>query len=269
MKYEKDHQNYVDDGKLKKQFDKNEDFNSYTPEERNKFFEEILNLRDTLEEVENYRLFESLIKDITEKYKDKDKNKGDFNLKRKNIKKEEKKRIKILKKYNFIKKHKTKKINIIINQMQEQIKLLDSLYKELEQARINEKIYTKINEGSTIYDAVLLINSFHGYLKSLIIRELNITNIKEVERLIKQFDEFTYNPSNIVIKKINLFSECNLEYMINNKCKLFNINIDQDALINNLESIKSDIETICKIYNIETSPISLEDIKFICEVKKI
>ncbi len=252
---------------------KDDDFNNYSLEEKDNFYEEINNLKNSITELQTYKLFEIIVHDIIDRYKSKDKNKGIYISKLKQIGKLEKERCKKIKKYNALVKRREnskvlEKMKTLKASINSDIDVLNGLYIELDDARINEKIFMHINDNSSIYDAFLVAGSFYGYLKSMIIKNFELTSIKEVEELIEKFEDFLYNPNVIILRKINLFSDSDLEFMIIQKCKLFGINIET-GIMDNVDSILNDIEMIMLIRNIELSSLSLEDIKFICEVKKL
>lgn len=250
-----------------------DDFNDYSIDSKNKFYDEIYNLGNSIIELQNYKLFECVVMDVVDRYKSKDKNKGMYNLKLKQINKLEKERIKKIKKYMSLSKRKENSKQIeqkktLMMAINKDIEALNTLYTELDDARINEKIATFINDNSSIYDALALAGSFYGYLKSIIIKNFSLTSMKEVNDYMEKYEEFLYNPNVMILKKLNLFNDCDIEFMIIQKCKLFGINIDSNVL-ENAESILKDIEMILTIRDIESSTLSLEDIKFICEVKKL
>ena len=244
-------------------------FNKFDKDERNKFYLDVINLGKSIDEVENYRLFKPIIKDLIERYNNKDKNKGLYNIKLKEIKKLEKEKNKeVLKYFKIESKNGSNKLNKLSTNINENIDILNRLYCELEEARIDEKIYTYINDESTIYDGIKLISSFYGYLKSLIIREYKLTSSKEIDEMINKFNDFVYN-NIIIMNKFNLFSDYDLELLIKRKYVLFDINVEKDDLLKNISSLKGSIEFIKKVYFLENDTISLDNIKLICDISKI
>ncbi|MDD3453240.1 MAG: hypothetical protein PHN42_03065 [Bacilli bacterium] len=245
-------------------------FEKFSEQEKSKFYLDIISLGDSICEVECYRYFEPLIKDIIERYKNKEKNKGLYNLKLKEIKKLEKEKNKqVIKYFKLESKEKNNKLIKISSDINEKIDILNQLYKDLEDSRINEKIYKYINEESTIYDAIKFISSFYGYLKSLIVKEFKINTNQEINEIIDRFYNFAYDTNNVIINKFNLFSKYDIELLIKNKYQLFNINITKEDLVENISSLKETIKYIKEIYYLESDSISLNDIKLICEIKKI
>ena len=55
--------------------------------------------------------------------------------------------------------------------MNEKIKSLDTLYKELDDAHINEIILNNLNETSTIIDALNIFYSFYDYFKLIYLKK--------------------------------------------------------------------------------------------------
>lgn len=213
-----------------------------------------------------------ILNDVLEKYKDKDKNKGAFSEQLKKIKKLESERSKKVRRYNLLKKlnknRLQEKLTKLYNGINSDIELLNTLYKNLENFRIIEKISVYINENSSIYDALKLAGSIYGYLKTLIVRDYEFTSTKEINDFLDIYEEFLYDPNAMILKKLNLFGNRDLELLIEQKCKIFGINIESN-ITDNIESIIKDINIIDKIGDLENSNISLDDILLICDVKKL
>ena len=241
-------------------------------ENHENFYLEVLDLGYTVEEIENYRYFEPIIKDIVNRYNNIAKNKGVTKLKNKQISKLEKLKNKNVSKYNKLDNANnikfSNKLNKLSSLINEQITSLNTLYRELEDARINDKIAKFINDESTIYDAALLANSFYGYLKSVIVRDYELETDIEVIEIMEKFYSFVYNPNNVIIKKFVFLDQNDFELLIKNKYKLFDITLNDDFSAS-IDDLKKNIKFVERLYHLEKNNINLEDIKFVCEVKKI
>lgn len=257
--------------KLEK-FSKKSDFNSLIKEQKEQFYLNIIDLKNTIYEVENYHLYEKIIVDLKEKYNNKDSYKGILAKKIKEIKKVEKVRIKLNKKYNkIISKTKINENskNVLDKKIKDQIELLNNLYNELENIRVDTKVSILIQEGFTIYDLLYFSQSFHNYLVNLVKEKYNINIPTEIENFISKLSDFLYNPNVEVIKKVNAFSDIDLESTLINKCKLFDINLTKEDLLSNLDNLKKDVDMIVKIYDVENSKTTFENIKYVCDINKI
>lgn len=245
---------------------------SLNDDNREKFYLDVLDLGYTIEEIENYRYFEPIIKDVINRYSNLVKSKGLYKQKDKQIRKLEKLKNKKVLKYSKLESlHNsrfTNKLNKLSIEINDQVNVLSNLYRELEDARINEKIAKFINDESMISDAALLANSFYGYLKSVIIRDYEITDAEEIPVIMDKFYDFVYNPNNVIINKFGFSNENDFELLIKNKYKLFDINLNDDFSAN-IEELKKNIKFIEKLYYLEKEKVSLNDIKLVCEVKKI
>lgn len=260
-------------GKLNR-FLKDKKFEDLTDIEKEKYFSDILSLQHTLDEVINCNMFSKVISDIKSRYNEISKNKGLLKTKQKEIDKLDAKREKLVKscfpkKSLFgYKKINEGKLNSLIAETEEVINNLNKEYRELDDIRINDKIGQMINKGSTIYDGISLANSFYGYLKSTIVKNYEVTDIKEVDDLINKFKEFVFDSDNIVTRDLNLFNENDFTSLIRNKCLLLNINIDEDSLVD-LNMLKSDIDIVANVYYLSKLGITLNDIKFIYDVSNL
>lgn len=239
-------------------------------EELEKYYQEIISLSNMIYELDNYRLFEFIIKDVIDRYNKRDQNKGVYNNKLKAIRKLEGSKDGYLKKYYALVAH-HKDVNeqaIILNKVNGMIDELNKLYVELEDARFNDKIISGINQASTLYDALYSGNSLYGYLKKLISTHFTISDARAIDGYMQQLKTFLSDGDNVIIKSLSLFNEANITQMIENKCRLFNIRVDSPDL-EDTEALKRDLNYIKTVYYIEKSPLKLADIKLICDVRDI
>ncbi len=254
-------------------FLKADDFNSFTPENKEKFYLFIIELGNAIEEVEQYRFFEPLIQDLVAKIEKKDSNPINLSSKWKELKKNEKKRIAKVKQYTRLADSNTShkklnKMNTLLKEIEDQIVFLDQLYNEIDVGKLCEICHSNIDEGSTILDAMKLIDSFYDYLANLITSHFHVTKASEIDKYVEMFHRFLNNSNNVIVNKINLFHKNDLELMLGNKCKLFGINLDCE-MNENIDALKHDIAVLKQIYYIENSNITFDQIKFICEVQKM
>lgn len=248
------------------------EFDDLSPKEKSDFYDEISELKDVVVELDHYNKYKGIVKDVLSRYANKDSYKGQYDAKLKEIKQEEKVRAKLAKQYasesKFIFAKKVNK-DLVIVQLNDQIKKLDGLYRELDEAKINDIILKKLDDTSTIRDALYVCASFYDYFKKMCpkidLDDKDIDYTKEYFKLIN----FVNNPNNTFITKIKFQSDEDLNNIIYEKYKLLNINVSKDDLVDNLIGLEESIDFINLVNNINNSDISIEKIKYIIDFKKI
>lgn len=248
------------------------EFDDLSPKEKEDFYEEISVLKDVVVELDHYNKYKVIIKDVLDRFSKKDTFKGQYEAKLKEIKKEESVRAKLFKQYQVEPKFIfAKKVNkdLIKVQLNDQIKKLDGLYRELDEAKINDTILKRLDDTSTVRDALYVCSSFYDYFKEMCpkleIEPKDLDYVKEYFRLIN----FVNNPNNTFITKIKFQSDEDLNDIIYEKYKLLNINISKDDLVDNLKGLEDSIDFVNLVNNINNSDISIEEIKYIIDFKKI
>lgn len=268
---------YLDDTpQVRKHFNRflfDKDFNDLDDKAKEDFFIEIKNLKNVVVELNNYNLYKEFINDVVTRYKNKDTYKGIYQSKLKELEKEEKERINLMNQYNnqkgflFFKKKNNK--DLIKVQVSEQIKKIDNLYNELDDAQINEYILNNFNETSTIIDSLNLFNSYYNYFKKTYQKQdpenKELDFINEHNKL----SNYVNNINNNFIKKVKFIDETDINEIIFDKYKLLNINISKDDLIDNIKGLEESIDFINLRHNLSKSNISIDIIKFIIDFKKI
>ena len=273
---------YIDDYKedspqRKKHFDRfflNRTFLDLSDEEKEDFLVEVENLKHVVVELNHYNKYKSFVKDLISRYKQKDTYKGIYQNKLKEIASLEKERAGIYSHYQqketgflFFKK-KTNQ-SLLKVQMNELIKKLDALYIELDDAKVNEMIATKLDDASTINDGLEVVVSFYPYFKKLCAKlETDDTEIDYIQMYTDLFS-FVYDTNNTFIRKVKLLDDSDINTLIYEKYKLLNINITKEDLEEGLESLEESIDYINLLNHIDHSSISRETIKFLVEYQKL
>lgn len=241
---------------------------------KSNFNDEISAIKDVVVELKGFNKYRPIILDIKERLKNKDSYKDAYQNKLKEVNTEENKREKMFKKY-YGKDPKflmfTKKINrdALKVELNEQVKLLDRLYDELDDAKINDAIYKHLDDTSTLYDALYICASFYSYFKRMCEKlDFGTDEIKYLKEY-HNFYEFIITPTNNFITKSKLNEDVDINNVIFEKYKLLNINITMDDLTDNLVRLEDDIDFVNLVNNIKASSISLEDIKFIVDFRRI
>lgn len=252
-------------------FDK--EFDELDEKTQENFNNEISAIKDVVVELKGFNKYRPIIVDIKERYKNKESYKGVYQNKLKEIEKEESKRDKMFKQYYSTPKFKlfSKKVNkdALKVELNDQVKLLDKLYDELDDAKINDVIYNHLDDTSTLYDALYICASFYSYFKKMCEKiDFGTDNIKYLKEY-HSFYEFIITPTNNFIIKSKLNGDEDINNVIYEKYKLLNMNITMDDLTDNLLRLEDDIDFVNLVNNIRNSSISLDDIKFIVDFRRI
>lgn len=232
--------------------------------------ERISKFLHNLYEFKNYYKFQFIFDDIKKKYMEKNQYKNIYNDTKKQINAKEKMLRKLNKKLSgkgLLVKRKEEKRTLEYNSL---VKEIEKLYKELDENEVKNKILTKLDDNSTIYDFLYFANSFYNYMVKCILENNKGILQSEVENLINEFNEFLNDPYITIIKNITILEDKNISMMISDRYKLFNFNVNKDDInIDNIDSLIDVLENIETSCNIRKSEINLKDMEFICDFKKI
>ena len=215
--------------------------------------EEIIKMARSVKEYKEYVYFKPLIEDIKKLYEGKESYKGNLKKKLKEIQKKEK----LVYKYNRRNK---------INKLNNLLKELDTLYEELDLDLFLEALYNNLNEESSIYDVLYLASSYFTYIVKYAIENKVVENdTKKVEDFIAIQDRlkaFVVNPYNTIFSNILMTDDRNIPFIICDRYKLSNLNINPEMLDEKADEIITNAEII-EVYNKVVSKITTEKIDFI------
>ena len=238
------------------------------------FNEAIKDLYLTLKELKSYYGYQFIIEDLKERFKNKDSIKTTFQAKEKELLSEDKNRLKILKDYKksmgigFLAKNNPVKAKLLKQKMNEEIIKINTIYEEYLDLNMTKEI-ANLNESSSIYDFFITSLKSFTFLEKSFEKDELLSENKLVDNMENYFD-FIYHPNNYFIRKMNAFREEAVEDIVSEKYRLLNINITSEMI--NKEMIDSTLESILylvRIQNIEKSPISIERINELCQMKDI
>ena len=249
------------------------DFDEIPEPEKEKYFESVKTIDHLLTELEDYTYFKPFLDDIIKRYKAKDTYKGLTKSKQKDISKEDGNRLKqvknILPKKTLFGVKDGSKNELLLLKQNESIKALDTLYNELDEDVINDMISAHITETSSILDALkVAVSDYNYYAKLFEILKKNDESLK-IDEVYERLLNFVFNPYNTFTYKINLLSTDDIIEIIYNKYKLLNITILKEDLSDNIQTFKSSIKFILKVYNVENTGIKFEDLSLINDIKKL
>lgn len=254
-----------------------ETYQDLTPAEKEVFDREIINLGNHLQVLKEYYRYESIVKDLIERFKKKEESKAKYITKEKEIETEEKAREKLYKDYQkangiglFARKNETKQAEIKVK-MKEQINKLDKLYQELEDLEIDIKIAENLTEGSSIYDALITSLSSYTYIEKVMIEKFKDIDVDfHLANYVKEYLDFIYNPNADFLRKITVLLDYDIAEVISEKYELLGIHLDKEEI--SPDSIDSEIQTVnvvILVNNIKASNMSLDQMKLICDINKI
>ena len=252
----------------------NGSYSELSEEEKKNYNEATMNLYLTLNELKKYYRYEFMIKDLVERYKDKDSIKNTYSSKVKEIDKEEKTRLGFYKEYlkatgvGFLAKRNEEKIQNAKLKMNEQIRKLHGLYEELRDLEITYKL-SSVSESASIYDLFLVILQAFPFL------EKSFTNNEDFEEKslqdnVEDFFRFLYNPNNKFLRKINVFAEYNVTEVVAEKYRLLGLKLAAtDISLDTIDATLESVRFINLVQNVERSGIDFHKISNLCAMKAL
>lgn len=251
----------------------NGNYDEYNEEEKENYNSAVMGLYLTLNELKKYYHYEFIIKDLKERYKNKDSIKSQYLSKKKEIDKEEKKRLSIYKEYlkaskgGLFKKKSDVKVKNSMLKMNEHIHKLQTLYDEYRDLDITYKL-AELSESASIYDLFMISAQSFPFLEKCFQKEEFVEN--SLEKNVEDYFKFIYNPNNSVLRKINVFADYDVISVVAEKYKLLNLVVTSEMINpDNIDATMESVKFINLIQNIERSTITLHDIDILCQMKKI
>ena len=235
-------------------------------------------LLNTLEEYHIYKRFKYIIDDIKEKYQNKDSFKDSYENKNKELRKKEQALIKeneknkklILRSKNpffrLFRKKMEKKIYEFPIFSNTQIKELKTLYTELDEEKVNQKVVEYVDENCSIKYMLKIAISHYPYAFNLV-RKNHMDDGVDATTELNVLLDFINNPYKVMLNNIKLGEEPEVASIISNRYKILNIKLEKENLIENFDSIVQDTEKIVNFSNIRKSHIDLDDMTFLEKVK--
>ena len=257
-------------------FAKNDAYKELPIDDKLKYKEATRDLYKTLKYIKEYNKYEPILKDLIEKYKEKDNVKGNYTAILKEIDKNDKEREKINKEYlkncgiGFLAKVNEPKKNIAKVKMNELLDKICTDFDNYDDLKISVNISKEVNDASSIHDLFNMTLSSYSYLVKML-KEINSEEEKiNIEEEIDKFIKFIYNPYGKFTEGIFAFNNSNILDIIHNKYILLGLKLDRNRLEKeNLDILINDISYINLIQNIEDNNLSIENIKYLCDYNKI
>lgn len=230
----------------------------------------IFEFLNSLYEYKNYLYFKFLIDDLKNHYANKENYKKVYDETKKQIENAENKLKKLNKK--ALKKGWFRRKTIEVKQSAEKNQIImdiKKLYKELDLNKFYNKIYSDLNDDSTIYEALSLANSYYNYLTECLIINKN-TAQEKIDEQIKRLDDFLKNPHNNIINNLTIVEEKDVALIIKDRYKLLNFNIEkEDFSVKSIDNMIATLEYIVVSIGLRKANLKVEEIKQILSVKEV
>ncbi len=144
------------------------------------------------------------------------------------------------------------------------------IFKELSKNIIYYKISENITENSSLLDILCFASSFYKFLVDAIIKQNQEITPDEIDEVIKDLKRYIKFPYFTIINNIKMIEDKDIALIIKDRYKLLNFNIEKEDLQeDNLENLYDEFQKINIYNNIKNAGLNLEDIKNVCEYKKI
>ena len=226
--------------------------------------ENIYKFTRSIYEYKEYLKYKYILDNIKEKFNEKDNFKNSFKDNLKEIDKCEN-QLKKLNKPNIFGKKEIDDIKVNEIFLKER-----DIFKELSKNIIYYKISENINENSTILDILCFASCFYKFLVDAIIKQNQDIAPDEIEDVIKELKKFIKFPYFTIINNIKMIEDKDIALIIKDRYKLLNFNIEKEDLQeDNLENLYNELQKINIYNNIKNAGLDLDDIKNLCEYKKI
>ena len=231
----------------------------------------ILKLSYSLYEYKMYLEFKDVLEKVKVIYQDK----GNKSLTKsiiKSIDKCEKKIKKANKKIRFKKmlhkeKAKTEKFYNIINTNLLELK---DLYKNYDESKFKEVIATKLNDNSTLLEALKILYSYKIDFSKLLKEDNEEITAQEISDKIKDLKDFILYPNNNLVSNMTITDDRDMMTIVLDKYKLMNIKLTAEQLEEtSIDSLISLVDKILINYYIKNSKYSYEKLNDACDIKKV
>ena len=254
--------------KIEKEYAKIIDINLLKEDKEIK--ENIIKFYNNIYEFKNYLRFKFIFEDIKKHYLEKDKYKKSYEELLKKIRIEEKKLAKLNNKkpskLPFFKK-KNDEVNI---QYAELIKDIQKMYKELDKEKVYNKIYTYINDTSTIYDVFKFANLFKSYVRDISIANIPSITPEEIDEIINDFDKFVKSPNMQIINNILINETKDISLIIKDRYSLLKFNITKDDVQeDNIDNLFQILTKLKFDINMEKANMNINQISEIMDLREI
>ena len=147
-----------------------------------------------------------------------------------------------------------------------QIKEIKTLYTELDEAKVNQKVLEYVDENCSIKYMLKIAISHYPYAYNLV-KKNHVDDGVDPTNELQVLLDFINNPYKVMLNNIKLLEEPEVASIISNRYKILNIKLEKENLIENFESIVQDTEKIVNFHNLRKSHVNIDDLAFLEKVK--
>ena len=262
--------------KIYDSFTINGSYQDLSVDDKLKFKENMFDLYNSLNVLKKYYKYELIITDLIEKYNNRANIKSSFSNLEKELDKNKKEREKLNKEYEkscgkgFLAKQDNNKQSLTKVKSNELFDKILTDFANYDDAKISMDLDKDLKEGANVHNLFIMALSSYSYLVRTLIK-INEENPKfNLNEEVDEYLDFVYDPSAKFLDGVFAFNNLDVPEAISNKYRLLGINISKEKMDKEtIDALLSDVSLINLIQNIENNTISLENIKFICDVNKI
>ena len=155
--------------------------------------------------------------------------------------------------------------------IKEVINKLTTLYQELEELEIDVNVGKYLTEGSSVYDLLVTSLSSYIYIENILVEKFQDIDVDfNLANYVKRYMKFIYNPNADFLHKITALLDYDIAEVISEKYGLLGMNVEKDAISqDSIDTTVSSVKVTTIINNIKRSNLTIEEIKLICDIKKI
>ena len=262
--------------KIYDSFLSNGTYQDLSVEDKLKYKETMFDLYKALCVLKKYYKYEYIITDLIEKYKNRANVKSTFGNIEKEVDKDNKEREKLNKEYlkscgiGFLAKENPDKQSLTKVKMNEIFDKTMTDFTTYDEAKISMNLDKSIKEGSNVHELFNVALSSYSYLARAFAEIYKEEPKYDLKQEVSDYIDFIYDPSANFLDGIFAFNNLDITETISNKYHLLGINITKEKMgKEEMDALLNDVSLINLIQNIENNTMSMENIKFICDVNKI
>ena len=231
-----------------------------------KNYDNLLKLKKSLLEFEEFNKFQYIIDDFKELFQKREEYKTVFSDKLKEISTKEKNLFKINKKIENKGLFKLNKNKIADQKLMRNsiIKELVTDYETLDELKIKDTISKYVTNETNYYDILKFTSYNFCYFIKLLEKQNEEINIENINDHMLKLNQYIYDNSMEIINNITINDEKNIPKIISDMYKLNSLNVEEEKVVP--EQIRKTIDNVDKLllyFDIYALSINLKEIKFL------
>lgn len=232
-------------------------------EEFEKTIEILKKMYNSLYEYKNYNQYKSIIDDIIDIYKNKDKYKNEKENLAKQIQKNTKEIKALGSRWKINKKSSVLKQEQLVNDTMK-------IYSDYFDAVVYDIIANDATENLTYLDILRIVASYYTYMFHIASKKYQDSTREEIDEKIDKFVRFTKWPNFTILNNTSILDEKSMIYLIKDRYQLSKISLkDEYFEEGNLDNVLNEIQKCIRYYYIKKNNINLEDIDYLMKFEKI